>query len=134
GAYLAQYELPNSLEENTYNFTMLINAMGRIMIHHTKIVMLPDGENLIDYEALQQDTDKESTAGPYVQNPTKLTVEDGKYKVSLNVKDHDRIQDLYTKDGKKFYQTVVESVNQDSKTRIVSFFIDTLKAVFHSKV
>lgn len=134
GAYLAQYELPNSLEENTYNFTMLINAMGRIMIHHTKIVMLPDGEYLIDYEALQQDTDKESTAGPYLQNPTKLTVEDGKYKVSLKVKDHETIKDIFIKDGKKFYQTDVESVNKDSNTRIVSFDIDSLKDVVNAKV
>src|SRR5699024_9291354 len=65
---------------------------------------------------------------------SKLTVEDGKYKVSLKVKDHETIKDIFIKDGKKFYQTDVESVNKDSNTRIVSFDIDSLKDVVNAKV
>src|SRR5699024_7272767 len=47
GAYLAQYELPTSLaKKNTYDFTMLINARGNIIMNQTKLIIDSVNQNL----------------------------------------------------------------------------------------
>src|SRR5699024_8818863 len=109
GAYLAQYELPTSLaKKNTYDFTMLINARGNIMMHQTKLIIdsvdqsLVDSEYLIDYDVLYEDEDKTSTASAYLVQPTKLEVKDDKKQLFIKLTDHETIKDFKVKQGDKY--------------------------------
>src|SRR5699024_9227015 len=127
GSYLAQYELSKSLEEkNTFDFTMLINTPQGPMIHSTKIIITQNGEYLIDFDAIQQENDQTSTASPYIVNPTKLVLEDGKYELYIKIKDHETIKDFKVKQDDSYVSPKVVSTNEEANTRIVSFEIDNL--------
>src|SRR5699024_5050676 len=135
GAYLAQYELPTSLAaNNTYNFVMLINARGNIMMHSTKLIIDSDGEYSIDYDVLYEDEDKTSTASAYLVQPTKLEVADGKYKLFVKLTDHETIKEFNIKQGEDYVPAEVVKTDAGANTRIVAFEIDNLKDAIHAQV
>lgn len=134
GTYKAQIEIDPLSEKSEFNFVMLINARGTIMMHQTKIKVLQDGDYSIDYDALYQDKDEPSTAAKYFVNPTKLTVKDGKAKLFIKLTDHEVIKDLKVKKDGKFVSAKVEKTNEKANTRIVSFDIDNLTDVMNAQV
>lgn len=145
GAYLAQIELPEPLKgDEKFNFTMLVNANGRIMMHNATIILdekinddsigLADGDYSIGLDVLYQNEDKPSTAGKYLVSPTKLSVKDGQAQLFIKLTDHEVITDFLIEQDGKFISPKVVQTNEKANTRIVAFHIDHLDDVIDAKV
>src|SRR5690625_2086199 len=93
-----------------------------------------DGEYLINLSILHATKDEESSMGRYVENPVRLTVENGQQTISLVLSSSDMITEFLVESDGEFKETNTVSTNEEENKRAVSFNVDDLNEITNGKI
>ncbi|MFD2117611.1 NEAT domain-containing protein [Paenibacillus yanchengensis] len=95
---------------------------------------LTDGEYTINFKALHEKEEKDSSMGRYMKTPAKLTVKEGKHTVVVSLTDNEQIKQFQVEQGKELVDSKVVSVDEAANTRDISFEVEDLSAIVNAKV
>lgn len=95
---------------------------------------LADGQYTIDFKALHEKEEKESSMGRYMLAPATVTVADGKNTVFVTLTDNEQIKEFQVEQGTELVDSTVVAVDEKANTREISFEVADLSAIVNAKV
>jgi len=96
-------------------------------------VALKDGVYTIDYKALHEEEDKESSMTKYIEKPATLSVKDGKNLVTMTLNNNEQITAFQVEQAGKFVDTTVVKTDVAANIRVVEFEVADLSTIINSK-
>lgn len=89
-------------------------------------IELKDGHYTIEFQALHAEEDKNSAIERYLNNPTKLSVKDGKVFVTITINDHQTVTGFQLENNGKLIEPTDIKADESSNTREVTYELDKL--------
>ena len=96
--------------------------------------VVKDGTYTIDFKALHEKEDKDSSMARYIDAAAALTVKDGKNLVALTLTNNEQITAFQVEQDGKYVDATVVSTDEKANTRVVSFEVANLATIINSKV
>ena len=93
-----------------------------------------DGAYTIDFKALHEKEDKDSSMARYIDAAAALTVKDGKNLVALTLTNNEQITAFQVEQDGKYVDATVVSTDEKANTRVVAFEVADLAQIMNSKV
>lgn len=95
--------------------------------------VIKDGAYTIDYKALHEEEDKESSMTRYIETPAVLSVKDGKNLVSMTLTNNEQITAFQVEQAGIFIDTTVVSTDIEANKRVVEFEVADLSTIINAK-
>ncbi|HJF33791.1 MAG TPA: NEAT domain-containing protein [Sporosarcina psychrophila] len=95
--------------------------------------VIKDGAYTIDYKALHEEEDKDSSMTRYLETPAALSVKDGKNLVTMTLTNNEQITAFQVEQAGKFVDTTVVKTDVEANTRVVEFEVADLSTIINAK-
>ncbi|WP_342508648.1 NEAT domain-containing protein [Sporosarcina sp. FSL K6-2383] len=118
---------------HTGNYTVRL-AFDQKSIKAATEEVATDGVFTIDFKALHEEEDKESSMTRYIETPAALTVKGGKNLVALTLTNNEQITAFQVEQDGKYVDATIVNTDEKANTRVVSFEVADLAAIMNAKV